>query len=189
MDYDSAFNTEVCDTQNTSTHICDVCFNFDVITDPTQIEEASMTYMTKAQAIQNLHYYVGHIAPKRLQHLVENGQWSWTHVSKPVNFARELPPCPYRALAKARRSSFTKPNTIPRRPVPEVHMVGVFNSHVGEVCDEYTCHACDIRDNARRVIIIDSRCSAHMFSDWRVFHIFCPSEVCEWTAGRSLWCG
>ena len=45
--------------------------------------------------------------------MVENGQWSWTHASKPVNFARELPPCPYCALTKAKRSSFSKPITIP----------------------------------------------------------------------------
>ena len=50
-----------------------------------------MTYTSKVQAIQNLHYCVGHITPERLQHLVENGQWSWTHASKPVNFAMELP--------------------------------------------------------------------------------------------------
>ena len=33
--------------------------------------------------------------------------------------------------------------TCPRRPVPEVHMVEVFNSNGGAMCDEYTCHACD----------------------------------------------
>ena len=73
----------------------------------------NLTYMTKVQAIQYLHYCVGRIAPKRLQHLVENGQWSWMHASKPINFARELPPYPYYALAKAKRSSFSKPITIP----------------------------------------------------------------------------
>ena len=113
FDHESAFTAEVVNIQNTSTHLCDVCFNVDVITGPTQLQEANMTYMTKAQAIQNLHYCVGHIAPERLQHLVENGQWSWTHASKPVNFVRELPPCPYYALAKAKRSSFTKPIAIP----------------------------------------------------------------------------
>ena len=72
-----------------------------------------MTYMTKVQVIQNLHYCVGHIAPERLQHLIENAQWSWTHASKPVNFVRELPSCPYCALAKAKRSSFSNSIIIP----------------------------------------------------------------------------
>ena len=112
-DHESAFTTEVYDTQNTRTHICDVCFNVDVSTGPSQLEEANLAYITKAQDIQNLHYCMGHIASKRLQHLVENGQWSWTHASKDVNFARELPPCPYCALAKTKRSSFSKPTTIP----------------------------------------------------------------------------
>ena len=74
-----------------------------------------MTFMTKAQAIHNLHYSVGHIAPERLQHMVENGQWSWPHASKPVNFVRELPPCPYWGLAKAKRTRFSKPITFPNR--------------------------------------------------------------------------
>ena len=51
MDYDCAFHTEVCDTQNTRTHIYDEFFNVDAITGPTQLEEANLTYMTKAQAI------------------------------------------------------------------------------------------------------------------------------------------
>ena len=85
-----------------------MCFNVDVTTGPTQLEEADLTYMSKVQAIQNLQY----CAPARLQHLVENGQWSWNHASKPINFARELPQCSYYALAKAKRSSFTSPITI-----------------------------------------------------------------------------
>ena len=32
MDYDSAFTTEVCDTQNTTTNICDVWFNVNITT-------------------------------------------------------------------------------------------------------------------------------------------------------------
>ena len=56
---------------------------------------------------------MGHIAHERLQHLVENGQWSLAHESKPVNFVRKLPPCPYCALVKAKRSSFIKRITIP----------------------------------------------------------------------------
>ena len=51
-------------------------------------------------------------------------------------------------------------------------MVEVFNSNVGEVCDGYTCHAYDSVDNAHRVIIIESGCNAHKFSDWRVFRTF-----------------
>ena len=51
-------------------------------------------------------------------------------------------------------------------------MFEVFSSNVGEVYDEYTCHACGSAKNARKVIIIDSGCSALMFSDWRVFRIF-----------------
>ena len=60
----------------------------------------------------------------------------------------------------------------PRRPGPEAYMVEVFNSNVGEMCDEYICHACNSTENARSVIIIDSGCSAQMFSDWRVFYNF-----------------
>ena len=70
-DTESAFTTEVCDKSNTYTNICSVCFNVDVTTGPTQLEEASLTYMSKVQAIQNLLYCVGHIAPEKLQHLVE----------------------------------------------------------------------------------------------------------------------
>ena len=114
-DYDSAFRTEDCYSQNFRTNICDVCFNVDVITGPTQLEEANITYVTKTQAVKNLHWCVRHIAPERLQHLAENGQWSWTHASKPVTFARELSSCPYCALAKVKRSSFTKPITIPKQ--------------------------------------------------------------------------
>ena len=110
---ESAFTTEVCDTSKTYTNICSVCFNADVTTGLTQLEEANLTYMSKMQTIPNLNCCVGHIAHKRLQHLVENGQWSWTHASKPVNFASELPSCPYDALVKEKRSSFTKPITIP----------------------------------------------------------------------------
>ena len=115
MDYDSAFNTEMCDSENTYTNICDLCNNVKLTTGPTQLEESDMTLMKMAQAIQNLHYCVGLIAPARLQHLVENGQWSWTHVPKPVNFARELTPCSYCALAKAKLTSFSKPITIPNQ--------------------------------------------------------------------------
>ena len=39
----------------------------------------------------------------------------------------------------------------PRRPGPEVHMADVFNTNMGEVCDEYTCYACDSDENARSV--------------------------------------
>ena len=46
------------------------------------------------------------------------------------------------------------------------------NSNVKEVCFGYTCHTCDSSENARRFIIIDSGCSAHMFSDWRVSRNF-----------------
>ena len=65
------------------------------------------------QAIENLHYTTGHISPERIQHLVENGQWSWTHPSEPTNFVRELPTCSYCALAKIKRSSFRGPINIP----------------------------------------------------------------------------
>ena len=53
-------------------------------------------------------------------------------------------------------------------------MVEVFNCNEDEVCDEYTCHACASDVNVRKVIIIDSGCSAHMFSDRRVHsaHMF-----------------
>ena len=75
MDYDSTFTTEVCDTRYTTTNIYDVCFNANITTNPSQPEEANLTYMKKAPAILNRPYCVGLIAPERLQHLVENGQF------------------------------------------------------------------------------------------------------------------
>ena len=42
MDYDSAFTTEVCDTQNIHTNIYNVCCNPDVATGPMQLEEANV---------------------------------------------------------------------------------------------------------------------------------------------------
>ena len=86
---ESVFTTEACYTSRTYTNIYSVCFNVDVTTGPNQLEEANLTFMSKLQAIQNSHDCVEHIASERLQHLVENGQWLWTHASKPVNFARE----------------------------------------------------------------------------------------------------
>ena len=65
-DTDSAFVSELYDKSNTYINICGVCFNVDVTTGPTQLEEANLTFMSKVQAIQNLHYCVGHIAPERL---------------------------------------------------------------------------------------------------------------------------
>ena len=53
-DHESAFTTVVLGTQNTYTNVCNVCNNVDITTGPTQLEEANMTYMRKAQAIQNL---------------------------------------------------------------------------------------------------------------------------------------
>ena len=76
FDHESVFTAEVIDTHNTYTKISDVCFNVDAMTGPSQLEEADMVYMTKAQAVQNLHYCVGHLAPEREHHLVANGQWS-----------------------------------------------------------------------------------------------------------------
>ena len=77
----------------------------------------------------------------------------------------------------------------PRRPAIEVHMAEVFNSNVGEVCDEYACHECDTDVNALSVTIIDIRCSAHMFSDWRVFRNFRTKTGIKWSTYWSLWCG
>ena len=51
MDCDSTFTTEVCDTQNINTNICDICCNFDDTAGTTQLEEANLTYMSKVQAI------------------------------------------------------------------------------------------------------------------------------------------
>ena len=58
-DTEFAITAEVCDTSNTYTNLCSVCFNFDVTTGPIQLEEGNLTYMSKVQAIQNLHYCVG----------------------------------------------------------------------------------------------------------------------------------
>ena len=41
FDHESAFTAEVVDTHNTYTKICHVCFNVDVISGPTQLEEAN----------------------------------------------------------------------------------------------------------------------------------------------------
>ena len=87
-----------------------MCFNVDIFEGPSQTEEAQATYISKVQAIENLHH---EHAPERMQHLVENGQWSWTHPSKPTNFVRDLPLCSYCALVKAKRSSFRGPITTP----------------------------------------------------------------------------
>ena len=46
----------------------------------------------------------------------------------------------------------------------------IFNR--GEFCGEYSCYWCDSDENERSIIIVDSGCSAHMFSDWRVFKNF-----------------
>ena len=80
---------------------------------PSQIEEARAVYISKVRAIENLHYAIGHISPEIMQHLVENGQWLWTHPSTPTTFVRDSPPCSDCALAKAKRSSFRGPVTIP----------------------------------------------------------------------------
>ena len=69
-----------------------MCFNVDIFKGPSQIEEAHAAYISEVQADENLHYTIGHIAPERMQYLVENGQWSWTHPSKPKNFVRDLQP-------------------------------------------------------------------------------------------------
>ena len=54
-DSEYVFTTEVCDTLNMYTNICNVCFNVDITTGPTKLEEADLTYMSMVQAIQNLH--------------------------------------------------------------------------------------------------------------------------------------
>ena len=51
-------------------------FNVDIFKGPSQIEEAHAAYTSKVQAIENLHYTIDHIAPEKMQHLVESGQWS-----------------------------------------------------------------------------------------------------------------
>ena len=50
-----------------STNVCSVCFNVDVFEGSSQIEEAHAAYISKVQAIENLHYT---ITPERMQHLV-----------------------------------------------------------------------------------------------------------------------
>ena len=55
LDAESAFSIEVCDIPKTNTSICCVSCNVDVITGPTKLEDANLIYMSKAQAIQNLH--------------------------------------------------------------------------------------------------------------------------------------
>ena len=59
-------------------------FHVDILKGPLQLEEAHAAFIFKVHAIQNLHYTVSHISPERMQHLVENGQWSRTHLSKPT---------------------------------------------------------------------------------------------------------
>ena len=62
-DTESEFTTEECNTPNTYTKKYMQCM--------LQCRDQS-----KGQVIQNLHNCIGHIAPERLLHLVENGQWS-----------------------------------------------------------------------------------------------------------------
>ena len=90
-----------------------MCFNVEIFKEPSQIEEAHAANISKVLAIEYLHYTIGHISPERMQHLVENGQRSWTHPSKPAIFVRDLPPCAYCALAKEKRYSFRGSITIP----------------------------------------------------------------------------
>ena len=52
-------------------------------------------------------------------------------------------------------------------------MVEEYNSNVGALCDEYSRQECDIDENTRGVIIIDSGCIAHMF-----LHIFMNTKLC-----------
>ena len=78
-----------------------------------KIKEAHAANISKVQAIENLNYTFDHISPARMHHMVENGQWSWTYPLKSMNCLRELPPCSNCALAKAKRSSFKEPITIP----------------------------------------------------------------------------
>ena len=73
-DMESAFATKACDTPTTHTTLISMCCNVDVIAGPTQEQETNMTYMSKVQTIQDLHYCFENIAPERLQYLVENGQ-------------------------------------------------------------------------------------------------------------------
>ena len=51
-----------------------VCFNVDIFKGPSEIEEAHAAYISKRQAIENLHYTIGQIAPERMQHMVESGR-------------------------------------------------------------------------------------------------------------------
>ena len=77
----------------------------DIVKGPSQIEEAHAAYISKVQAIENLHYTIGHVSLERAQHLIENGQWSCTHPSKPTNFVKDL--------ANAKRFSFRGPINMP----------------------------------------------------------------------------
>ena len=88
--------------------MCSVCFNVDIIKGPLQIDEAHAS-ISKVKAVENLHYPNGHILPERMEHLVENGQWSWTHPSEPTTIVRDLPPCSYCTLAKVKRLSLRGP--------------------------------------------------------------------------------
>ena len=73
---------------------------------------------------------------------------------------------------------WTFSDSLPSKPNPEFHIAEVFNSNVREVSEDYSCYVCDSDENARRVIIIDSGCSSHMFFDSRVcFEIFVPRLV------------
>ena len=58
-------------------------------------------------------YTIGYIAPERMQHLGESGQWSWTRPSDDTNIVRELPQCSYCASEKAKRSKFRGQITVP----------------------------------------------------------------------------
>ena len=77
------------------------------------IKVYEMQNLNTGSILQLLVVFTGSHCSGVLEHLVEKGQWPWTHASKPVNFPRELSPCPYCAMARVKRSSFTKPITIP----------------------------------------------------------------------------
>ena len=45
----------------------------------------------------------------------------------------------------------------------------IVSSYNGEINEEYSCFVCDVQGVVRNIIIFDSGCSRHMFSNWRMF--------------------
>ena len=51
-------------------------------------------------------------------------------------------------------------------------------SHNGEINEEYSCFVCDVRGGVQNIIIFDSECSRHMFSDGHMLRTSALVSTC-----------